>query len=194
MCYLCYRCLHIVINVHKMLQIKENKRKVLELFFDNPTEQFHLRQISRKTGIAVTSVRIYLDEFLKKKVIIKISKGIYPSFLANRDADDSKFKFYKKLNLLDRLDGSGLLDYIEDNCMPNSIILFGSASLGEDIEHSDIDLFVESNEKKLNLDKFERELNRKINLFFEKNFSKLNKELKNNILNGVKLRGYLKIF
>jgi len=177
-----------------MLQIRENKRKVLELFFDNPTEQFHLRQISRRTGIAVTSVKIYLDEFLKKKMIIKISKGIYPSFLANRDADDSKFKFYKKLNLIERLDSSGLLDYIEDSCIPNSIILFGSASLGEDIEHSDIDLFIESSEKKLNLDRFEKELNRKINVFFEKNFSRLIKELKNNILNGIKLRGYLKVF
>ena len=37
-------------------------------------------------------------------------------------------------------------------------------------------------------------LNRKINIFFEDNFSRLSKELKNNILNGIKLYGYLKVF
>ncbi|MEK6906149.1 MAG: nucleotidyltransferase domain-containing protein [Nanoarchaeota archaeon] len=177
-----------------MLHIKDNKKKVLELFFDNPTEQFYLRQISRKTKIAVTSVRKYLNELLSEKMIIKINKWIYPSFKANRDSDDGIFKFYKKLNIIERIYSSGLLDYLEDKCMPNSIILFGSASLGEDIENSDIDIFVESDEKKLLLDEFNKKLNRKINIFFEKDFSRLNKELKNNISNGIKLRGYLKIF
>ena len=177
-----------------MLHIKENKKKILELFFDYPTEQFHLRQISRKMKIAVTSVRKYLDDLLKERLIIKIDKGIYPSFKANRDADEGVFRFYKKLNMVERLISSGLVDYIEDNCIPNTMILFGSASRGEDIERSDIDLFVQCKSKKLDLEKFEKKLKRKINIFFEGNFSRLSKELKNNILNGILLRGYLKVF
>jgi len=177
-----------------MLQIKNNKKKILELFFDYPMEQFHLRQISRKTGIAVTSVRKYLDELIKEKLIIKIDKGIYPSFRADRDNDNGIFRFYKMLNIIERLNSSGLLDYLWDNCHPNSIILYGSTSRGEDIEGSDIDLFVESNEKRLDLSKFEKKLNREIHLFFEKDFSRLNKQLKNNIANGILLKGYLNIF
>ena len=173
---------------------KENRRKIMDLFFNYPSEQFHLREISRKTKIAITSVKNYIDEFVKLGLILKIEKGIYPSFKANRDADVGKFKLYKKLDLIERLNNSGLMDYIQNNCMPNSVILFGSASLGEDVETSDIDLFVESNEKKLNLSKFEKELNRKINIFFEGDFSRLSKELKNNILNGIKLYGYIKVF
>jgi len=177
-----------------MLQIRDNKKKILELFFDYPNERFQLRQVGRKTKIAVTSARKYLDELIKEKLIIKINKGVYPSFKANRDGDEGVFRFYKKLNMVERLNSSGLLDYIEDTCFPNSIILFGSASKGEDIVESDVDLFVESKEKNLNLEKFEKILNRKINLFFEDNFSRLGKELKNNILNGAILRGYLTVF
>ena len=177
-----------------MLQIKNNKKKILELFFDYPLEQFHLRQISRKTGIAVTSVKNYLGELIKEKLIIKIDKGIYPSFKADRDNDNGIFKFHKTLSVTERIRSSGLLDYIWDNCYPDSIILYGSASRGEDIEGSDIDLFVGSKEKKLDLKKFEKKLNREIHFFFEKDFSRLSKELRNNIANGIKLRGYLKIF
>lgn len=67
--------------------------------------------------------------------------------------------------------------------------MFGSASKGDDLEESDIDLFVQAPEKKIKLAKYEKLLKRKISLFFEENFSRLSKELKNNILNGNILKG-----
>ncbi|MCD6464256.1 nucleotidyltransferase domain-containing protein [Candidatus Woesearchaeota archaeon] len=74
------------------------------------------------------------------------------------------------------------------------IVLFGSCARGEDIETSDIDLFVQAKEKALSLTKYENLLNRKISLFFKQNFLKLSNELKNNIINGIVLKGYLKVF
>ena len=74
------------------------------------------------------------------------------------------------------------------------IILFGSASNGDDVEGSDIDVFIQAPEKKLNLLQYEKKLNREINLLFEENFSRLSKELKNNVINGIILKGYLKVF
>lgn len=171
---------------------KENRKLILELFFDFPTKRFQLRQISRETKIAVTSVKRYLDRMLKERLVIKENNGIYPYFIANREND--LFKFYKKLSVVERLKVLGILDYLEDNCLPRSIILFGSASLGEDIENGDVDLFVQCKEVKIDLKLFERKLNRKINIFFEDDFSRLSKELKNNILNGIKLYGYVEVF
>ncbi len=175
-----------------MLHIKESKKRILEIFFDFPMGSFYLRQISRKSKIAVTSTKAYLNELLKEDFIVLVNEGIYPSFKANRD--NELFKFYKKLNIIERLETSGLLNYLWNNCLPNSIILFGSASKGEDINKSDIDLFIQSKSKKLELEKYEKLLNRTINPFFEPNFSRLNKELKNNIINGIKLRGYIEVF
>ena len=177
-----------------MLQVKENKKKILELFFKFPLKNFYLREISRETNIAMTSVKRYMGELIKEKLIVKISGGIYPTFKSNRDSDDGIFRFYKKLNIIEKLYTSGLLSFINDKCNPKCIILFGSSSRGEDIKGSDIDLFVQSSEIKLDLSKFEKNFGRKINLFFESNFSRLNKELKNNILNGIVLSGYIGVF
>lgn len=173
---------------------KDNATKVLEVFFDNPVPDdagFQLREICRKIELAPKSVKNYLEILEKNNLIFKRKNRVqgYPVYYANRD--DDYFKFLKKLNILKRIKESGLIDYIENNCKPDVIFLFGSASRGEDIEKSDIDLFIQCNEKKLNLKKYEKELHRKINPFFEKDFDKLSKELKLNIINGIKLRGYL---
>jgi predicted nucleotidyltransferase len=171
---------------------KYNKYIILQEFFDFPRKDFQMREISRRTKIAQPSVINYLKSLIDEGLIVKEKKGIYPSFKANRD--NESFKLYKKLNLIQQIYKSHLISYIYDSCLPSTIILFGSASKGEDIEESDIDLFIQSKEKKLELDKYEKILNREISLFFEENFSRLNKELKNNILNGIIIKGYIKVF
>lgn len=175
---------------------KDNINKVLEVFFDNPLPEgigFQLREISRSIKLAPKSVKRYLEELENESLIVKKEHRIhnYPVYYANRDND--YFKFLKRLNIIRRIKESGLLDYLNDKCMPDAIILFGSASKGEDIKDSDIDLYLQCDEKKVDLKIYENALNRKISLFFEKNFNKLSAELKNNIINGDKLKGYLRV-
>lgn len=166
--------------------------RILREFLDFPRKDFQMREISRNTKIAQPSVMNHLKALINEGLIIKENKGIYPSYRANREED--LFKIYKKSDLMLRMQEIGLIDFINDSCMPNAIILFGSASKGEDIEESDIDLYIQSPEKKLKLEKYEKLLNRKISLFFKENFSKLSDELKNNIINGIVIKGYLKVF
>jgi predicted nucleotidyltransferase len=151
-----------------------------------------MREISRLTKITQPSALNHLKALLKENLIIKEKKSIYPTYKANRDCE--LFKTYKITNTLLKLDQSGILTYLWNTCQPDVIILFGSASRGEDIETSDMDLFVISKEEKLDLNKFEKKLNKEINIFFSEDFDKLSKELKNNIINGIILKGYLKVF
>jgi len=174
-----------------MLQ-KYNRYRILQEFFDFPRKNFHIRELSRRTKIAQPSVMNHLKELIKEKLIIKEKKGIYPTFNSNRE--NEMFKLYKKSDIIFKINKTGMLDYIYDKSLPDVIILFGSASKGEDIESSDIDLFIQAPEKKINLEKYEKIIKRKINLFFKEDFSKLNKEIRNNILNGIILKGYLKAF
>lgn len=179
-----------------MLQ-KENRDKVLSLFFDNPVPEgigFQLREISRKINLATTSVKNYLEELEKESLIIKKRHRIhnYPVYYANRDSD--YFRFLKIINNIQFIKESGLLKFIKEECMPDTIILFGSFSEGEDIKGSDIDLYVQCKEKRLDLREFENRLKRKINILFSEKLNDLSKELKNNIINGIKLEGYLKLF
>ncbi|MEK6913108.1 MAG: nucleotidyltransferase domain-containing protein [Nanoarchaeota archaeon] len=151
-----------------------------------------MREISRNTKLAQPSIMNHLKALVKEGLILREEKGIYPAYVANRE--NEFFKEYKKADLILKMKQIKLIDYIYDSCLPNAVILFGSSSKGEDTEESDIDLFVQSPEKKLNLEKYEKILKRKISLFFEEDFSRLSKELKNNILNGVIIKGYLKVF
>ena len=71
--------------------------------------------------------------------------------------------------------------------------MFGSCAKAAFTEKSDIDIFVEAKGSKLDIGLYEKKLNRKINLLFESNINNLSKELKNNIINGIILYGFVKI-
>ncbi|MBC8500970.1 MAG: winged helix-turn-helix transcriptional regulator [Nanoarchaeota archaeon] len=179
-----------------MLQ-KYNKYRLLRVFFEDPLPKgigFQLRELSRKIDLAPTSVKKYLNELEKEGLITKEKHRIhsYPVYYANRE--DENFKFLKELDIIMMIKKSGLLEYLEGRCMPDVIILFGSASRGEDVKGSDVDLFLLCKERRLDLKKYELRLSRKISVFFCENFNNLSKELRNNIINGVLLKGYLKVF
>lgn len=169
-----------------------NGWKVLAAFFNNPLKEFGLRELSREIELAPKSVKNYLKEFINKNIIIKKIRNKLPTYKANRENQD--FLLYKRINNQEILNESGLIKFIYDSCLPNTIILFGSFSRGEDIENSDVDLYVQSKEKRLELEKYEKLINRRINIFFSSDFNKLSSELKNNIINGIILKGYLKVF
>jgi predicted nucleotidyltransferase len=181
---------------------KDNRYKILRVFFDNPNPKgvgFQLREISRKVNIAPPSVKKYLDELSKEEgygypLIIKGEHRVhrYPVYMANRASE--YFRFLKKIDMITRLYESRILQYLYEKCIPGAIVLFGSASKGEDLEDSDVDLFLLCKERKLDIGRYEDCLKRRISVLFEENFNKLSKELKNNILNGVILQGYLKVF
>ncbi len=176
-----------------MLQ-KYNRWKILQVFFDDPEANFQLREISRKARIAATSTKLHLKALSGQGLIGIKSHGVrkYPIYFANRTNDE--FRLLKRINTVLMISYSGLLDYLADNCMPDAIVLFGSAARGEDTKDSDLDLFLLCGEKKLDLKGFEKALGRKISIFYSEDFGKLSNELKNNIINGIVLKGYLKVF
>lgn len=167
-----------------------NRYRILEEFFDHPTKKFQLRELSRNTGISLPSIKDHVEKLVEKDFIKKVEEGVYPGFKAKRN---EKFKLYKRLNLVERLNENGLVEYLKEELNePDAIVLFGSAAYGEDIEKSDIDILVVCKEREIDLTEYEEKMNRKISLQFmkEENIKK-NKELANNLANGIVLSGYL---
>ncbi len=171
---------------------KYNRYKLLKLFLDSPTESFRLREIARLTKISPPSVMSYLKEFENDGLIKKQIKREIPFYTAIRD--NSNLILYKKISILFELNNVGLIDYLWDSLSPEAIILYGSFSKGESIENSDVDLFILGKNKNLKLADFEKKLNKKIHLLFKESLNEISKELKNNILNGMILKGYIKVF
>ena len=174
-----------------MLQ-KNNKYKLLKIFLFNPTEEFRLRELSRLSKISPPSVMAYLKEFEKEELIKSFKKRGVPFYKS--EIDGEKFREYKKIGILFELNDSGLTDFLWDELSPKAIILYGSFAKGESLEESDIDLFIIGKEKKIRLEEFEKKLERKIHLMFDDNPKNIPNELKNNLINGIVLKGYLKMF
>ena len=170
---------------------KNNTYRILELFIEFPTKDFSMRGLARELKLSHATILNYINDLQKLSLIKKKEATLYPTYFANTESQ--KYKFYKKNWLIFKITESGVIDYIQKEILPTSIILFGSGAKATFTEKSDIDIFIEANETKLELTKYEKKLNCKINLLFEQNINNLSKELRNNIINGVVLYGFIKV-
>ncbi len=170
---------------------KSIKDKVKEYFFINPSARLRVRHIEKTVKIPLPSAIKYSDE-LEKEGILKSSivSGVK---LYTADRSSEAFLLEKKLFNIKGLYTSGLVKHLIEEHQNPTVVVFGSYAKGEDIETSDIDLYIEST-KKINLDKFESILKRKIQVFAYKNIKSIeNKQLSNSIINGIVLNGFLEV-
>lgn len=169
---------------------KNNAYRILELFIEASDKDFSARGIARNLKISHTTVLKHIENLLSLELIKKKEETLYPTFYANTES--KKYKFHKKNYLIFRIAKSGLVEFIQENVLPSSIILFGSSAKATFTEESDIDIFVEAKKSNINILKYEKILNKKINLLFESNINNLSNELRNNIINGSILAGFVK--
>ena len=167
-----------------------NRYKILQVFFDNPNKIFHLRELSRITNISLPSVKKHIEQILKQELIKKVKNGVYNGY---KSSFSSKYKILKRNDLLFRLDESGLIRELEKIFTPNCIILYGSAVDGADDERGDIDIFVQSSKKNMDLSNYEKKINRTISILHEPDMKKIDNKLKNTLSNGIVLKGFLKV-
>jgi predicted nucleotidyltransferase len=159
----------------------------LSLFFEDCYREVSVREYSREMKISPPTASKMLKDFEKQGLLKKREERGFLFFIADRDSFilNQLSRVYWNIKL------KKLLDYFEE-FSPKAIVLFGSLSKLETRKESDIDLCIFGVSKEtLKLDKFEKELKRKIQVFFYNSLNKVNDELKLNIINGHILRGYL---
>lgn len=166
-----------------------NRYRVLGLFFDSPTKVFQLREMSRMLKMGLPSVINHVKALEAEGFVVAGKLGPYTGYAAS---NNSLFRLYKRNDTVLRLHETGLVSYLVDRYMPDAIVLFGSASRGEDVEESDIDILLVAKEEPVNLREFETGLKRNISLHFEPDTTKLPEELLNSIANGIVLYGYFR--
>jgi len=168
---------------------------LLELFIKEPEREFYVREVAKMLKKSPTTISKYLKKAESEKIITSNKKLNHLLFKAN--ADYIIFKLLKLNHNVNAILKSGLIDYlIEEFNQPETIILFGSFARAENNKNSDIDLLMISPKKyEPNLEKFEKKLGHKIQLFIHskeslKKIKKTNKELFNNWIKGIILHGY----
>jgi len=109
---------------------------VLYVLLANPMEQFHEREIVRRTGVSVGAVNQILRKLHEAGLVERDRRGrtnLYKANLKNPVARQFKILF-TVLTLND------LIDKIKQ--VSEKIVLFGSCAEGTDVRDSDIDLFM----------------------------------------------------
>ncbi len=156
-------------------------------FLEDCYREIGVREYSRIMKMSPPTASKALKELKKEGLLKKREDRGYLLFRANRESeilrDLSRIYWSYKLKKV--------IEYINSELHSPTIILFGSLSKLEAKKDSDIDLAILTKiRKKINLEKYEKEMRRKIELFVFESISNVNsKELKTNILNSYIMQG-----
>jgi|ETNmetMinimDraft_2_1059921.scaffolds.fasta_scaffold08036_4 predicted nucleotidyltransferase len=172
---------------------KDIKGKIKAFFLQNPTQKLRVRQIERTVQVPLPSVSRYTRELEQEKILKRWEGAGITAFEADRSSKE--YLIEKKCFNLKALHQSGITDFLIQELNNPTILAFGSYVRGEDVEKSDIDLYIETpSQRKISVEKFERKLQRKIHLIMQRTIKNIqNKELVNNIVNGITLNGFLEV-
>ncbi len=120
----------------KMNFITPKGLDVLYFLLADPMEQFHEREVVRRTGVSVGAVNQILRKLHEAGLVEKDRRGRTNLYRANLESPVAR-QFKILLNVLTLND---LIDKIKQ--VSERIVLFGSCAEGTDVRDSDIDLFV----------------------------------------------------
>ena len=167
------------------LKFTRLQQEILRFLFVKSRKSFNARGLARGLGVSSTAVLKAL-KYLKKEKLVKIEKDKESGRLLIELNKESERVFYmKRIFNLSSVYESGLVSFLHDTFPGAVIILFGSYSNAEDTINSDIDIAVIGVKmQETNLNKFEKILERKIQINYFKDFN-INKNLKENILRGI---------
>ncbi len=178
-----------MVNIHQ-LKLTNLQQEILRLLFVKAGTSLNQRQIANFLEVSPPAVMKALPD-LEKEALIKIKQDKETkrwSIELNRD--NHKVMQLKRADNLKLIYESGLADFLEKEFAGATILLFGSYSRGEDIINSDIDVAVIGRKgKQIDLTKYEKELERQININFYDSFKNIHKNLKENLFNGITLAG-----
>ncbi|MBT3407735.1 hypothetical protein HOK68_00495 [Candidatus Woesearchaeota archaeon] len=176
------------------LKLTGLQQNILRLLFIKSGKSLNQRGIAKILSVSPPAIMKAIPNLEKNNYIrIKQDKESKRwSIELNRD--NYKIMYLKRVDNLKQIYESKLLECLEQEFAGSTIILFGSYSRGEDTENSDTDIaIIGRKEKNINLNKYEKLLDRRINLNFYESFSKIHKNLKENLFNGIVLSGGIEL-
>ena len=182
-----------MVNIHKF-KLTKLQQEILRLLFIRAGSQLNQRQIANAIKVSQPAIMKAIP-YLEKENIISINKDKESNRWAiELNKNNNLIKQLKRVDNLKQIYETGLVDFLEEKFAGGIIILFGSYSRGEDLINSNIDIaIVGRKDKQLDLKEYEKILSREININFYNSFKEINKNLKENLCNGIVLIGGIEL-
>ena len=176
-----------MVNIYK-LKLTVLQQDILRLLFIKAGFTLNQRQIANILQVsppAVMKALPGLQDYIKLKQDTESKR-----WAIELNRDNHRIMQLKRADNLQQVYESGLADFAEQEFTGGAVILFGSYSRGDDTIRSDLDIaIVGRKEKKVNVTKYEKLLERTIHLSFYESWGKVHKHLKENLCNGIILAG-----
>ena len=165
---------------------------------------FNLREIARPLQISPTSVSNSLKK-LEKEGLVKITRSKTMNLHSIELNKDNPYATeLKRIENLKLIYETGLAEFLKNTFPGCAIFLFGSYSRGEDVwsdekegHTSDIDIAIIGMESKTDIQfkvtKFDKLLERKVTINFYSSWKDIHKDLKENILRGIIIKGDIEL-
>jgi len=132
--------------------IPDRRRKILEVFLNNPFKEVHLREIARLSKVSLNNVDNSLRLFVKDDMFKRREVSNMVFFKPNLENEallkifeylelEKKKEFYNQNKKIARLLQKYMQNIVElSNKKIQLVILFGSVARGEWVKNSDIDI------------------------------------------------------
>lgn len=170
------------------------QQEIIRLLFVKAGEFLNQRQLSKKLNVSQPAVKKALLKLDELEVINISQDKESKRWAIGLNRENNRLMQLKRVDNLRRIYESGLLDFLEKEFPGAAIILFGSFSRGDDVLDSDIDIAIIGRKtKKIDLDSYEKVIEREIIINFYESFSKIHKNLKESIFNGIVLSGRIEL-
>ena len=168
------------------------EQEIFSLLCVKAGEELSQRDIAKELKVSPTAVSNPIKKLIKANLISLEKLKTINLISFNRDKQRAiDLKRVENLRNLYKSELSKDLMHLFPGC---TIFLFGSYSLGEDTNTSDIDIaIIGGKDKIIDLEKYKKMLNREININFYKSWKDIHDNLRNNILNGIILHGSVDI-
>ncbi|MBR9700058.1 nucleotidyltransferase domain-containing protein [Candidatus Woesearchaeota archaeon] len=166
------------------LKFTRLQNQIVRLLCIKHGKALNQREIAQSLDVSPTAVA----KAVKGIGLIKRTKT---KVMTTIELDMEKASMIKRTENLRLIYESGLADQLEGHFPGCAIILFGSYSFGEDTVKSDIDIAIIGKKKDIRLERFEKLLERTINLQFYHDIKSVHANLRQNIINGIVIKGLL---
>ncbi len=166
------------------------EQEILALLCIKTGTKLNQRQISKLLKVSPTAVGKSipsLKDLISKEKISNI-------ILITLNRDNPEAIQLKRTENMKNIYATKLAEFLENELPGATVILFGSYSRGEDTINSDIDLaIIGRKEKLMDLERFEKMLERKIIINFYSSLKEVHKDLRENICNGIVISGGIEL-
>jgi len=182
---------YIVTMVHRYEQkLTSLQQELLRLMFRKAGTPLNQRQIANLLNVTQPAVKKALPCLEEQKLISVQQDRMTKRWAIELNQSSQEAMHLKRVDNLKQLYESGLVDYLEKECVGGTILLFGSYSRGEDLVNSDIDIaIIGRKEKRIAVSPFEKMLERKIHLTFFHSVRNIDKNMLDSLCNGIVLVG-----